>query len=64
MLPKVRRKQNRVACQIQVNDLTCDVLDVEATLAFAEHELMNLPRLWREYAPTDRQGLVSRPRAV
>jgi hypothetical protein len=50
-------ENQRPACQIAVNDLTCDVLDVEATLAYAEHVLTNLPRLWRERAPTHRQAL-------
>jgi hypothetical protein len=50
-------ENERMACQIAVNDLTCDVLDVEVTLAYAEHVLTNLPRLWRECAPTHRQAL-------
>jgi hypothetical protein len=47
----------KLACQVAVNDLTCDVLDVEATLAYAEHVLTHLPSLWRDCAPTHRQAL-------
>jgi site-specific DNA recombinase len=60
--PTYERQRDKLAedtalAEMAVNDARIDELDIEGVLAFADHLLLNVARMWAEASPDQKQRL-------